>query len=160
MTGAVGSLTSIAMMWIATVLQTSLADKAAVWGARPDFVLAFLAPMALLSRPSGGAVLGGLGGLAQGAMAGANVTHYVLSGAATGFGCAAFRLVGLEMGVILGGVVAAIATIVGQLLLMLLAPPPSIPTFLGATIGMAMYNGVLAMPLYALLKRLFKTKPA
>jgi hypothetical protein len=45
-------------------------------------------------------------------------------------------------------------TIVAQLILMFFAPPPGIASFLGATIGSAMVNGVLAVPVHALLRRI------
>jgi rod shape-determining protein MreD len=149
---------SAAVLWAAAVLQHGLAARLSVFGASPDLLLAAMAPIALLSRPAGALWCGFFCGLAYGAVAGANLAHYVVSRCLTAFGLSSANLLGIEFSVLAAGVLTALATICAQLLLLFLAPPASIGAFLTATIGSAMYNGVLAMPLYALLRRLFRPK--
>jgi rod shape-determining protein MreD len=116
------------------------------------------ASVALLSTPLGGAWAGFFSGLLQGALAGANLTAYVISRILPAFGIAWMSDLDIRIAPAVAGLIVAAATLVSQLLLMFLAPPPQILSFLGATIGTAMYNGVLAIPVYSLLRRLFKGK--
>jgi hypothetical protein len=49
-------------------------------------------------------------------------------------------------------------TLLAYLLMMVPAPPPEVGRYLRDTIVAAMYNGVLAIPLYALLRRTLRSK--
>jgi hypothetical protein len=51
-------------------------------------------------------------------------------------------------------VTAFAVTILAQLMLMFVAPPAQLMPFLRDTIGTAIFDGVIAMPFYLLLKRL------
>jgi hypothetical protein len=52
------------------------------------------------------------------------------------------------------GALVAVGTAVARFLALLVAPPSDIPHYLTATIGTAIMNGVLAVPLDAVWKRL------
>lgn len=93
-------------------------------------------------------------GLFYGGPAGANVAHYIISRTITGFAIAAARTMGLEPNAVTAPLATSFGTLFAQFLLLLLAPPNSIPDFLGDTIGSAVTNGVLAMPVFALLNRI------
>lgn len=149
---------ALGVLWLGAVLQHGLAHHVAVFGVVPDFLLVAMTPVAMLSRPSAALWAGFFCGIAHGAVAGANLAHYVVSRAVAALGLSATNLLGIELSTVAAGVSAAAATLGAQLLLLFLAPPASIGSFLTATIGTAMYNGVLAMPLYALLRRLFRPK--
>ena len=89
----------------------------------------------------------------QGALAGANLTHYVISRCIAGFVASWSRRLRFEMTPITVAISVAAVTVVAQIALMFIAAPTGIFGFLGDTIGSAMYNGVIAIPVYALLKR-------
>lgn len=150
-------LAALLGVYLAAVLQHSLAPRMAILGAQPDFFLVFVCGFAPYSRPSGGILLGGLAGLFQGGLPSANVAHYVISRALTGFAVSAANGLRLAPTPLIAAGTAAIGTLFAKLVWMFLAGPPHIGAFLGDTIRTAMYNGVLAVPLYALLKKIFGT---
>lgn len=130
----------------------------AVLGARPDLlaVVAFVAALRL--RPRGGVSLGFLAGLVTGALAGANMAHWIVSRVLAAFvlGWVGRSQVALSPPVV--GAAVAGATLGSQLAFMLLAAPPDIGGFLKATIGAAIYNGVLAVFFDMLLGRVSDRK--
>lgn len=146
------------MLWAGLILDSGIAEFIQVLGARPEFVMIVLFSHSLLWRPMGASIGGFAAGLLQGALIGANLTHYVLSRAVGAFALSGSRSLGYELSVVLVGLVCALATVGTRLLFMFLAPPPSIPAYLGATIGSGLYNGLIAIPLFALLRRLYESK--
>lgn len=154
MKGAKGVIVAVITLWLGAGLQQALANRLGILGATPDFLLVFLACLCLYTNRVGGAVLGFFAGLAAGATVGANMTQYVFSRTLTGFLDSWSRNLGIDANLFVAGVNAFFVTIVAQLIQMFFAPPPGIVTFLGATIASAMYNGVLAVPVYALLRRI------
>ena len=147
--GAICALTLL----VAAVLQQSLAYRLSVFGARPDFMLIALAVLGMFTNRPGGIALGFFDGLIVGAVANANMQHYVASRTLTGLLLGWTSSVELPRSVPAAGLVAAAVTLFAQLTLMFLAPPHSIAAFLADTIRGAVYNGVLAIPVYALLKK-------
>lgn len=144
------------LLWLAAALQQSVAPYATIVGCPPDFLLAVLLPTTVFLSRAGGAVLGFIVGTIHGALPTANLAHYATSRAITGF-------VGAWMGSTtktpsLGFVVlhAILGTAIGQVLLMFLAPPDQIDRFLLVTIGTAVYNGVIALPVFLLLRRILR----
>lgn len=156
MNGAKGWVIALSGLWLAAGLQAGLAPYLTVLGAAPDFPLIVLTVVCLFASRTAATCLGFLAGLLYGAVAGANLAHYVISRTVTGFGAGWANAIGFEPNVWVAGLAAAVGTLVSQLLLLLLAPPASIPAYLGDTIGSAMVNGVLAMPVYALLNRFLR----
>ncbi|MBX7134613.1 MAG: rod shape-determining protein MreD [Fimbriimonadaceae bacterium] len=148
--------TGIVLLWLAAVLEQGLADRMAVFGVAPNFLLVVLGPMALLSRPSVGGTMGFFAGLIQGALAGANLTHYVISRALAGFLTSLGNQLEIRLALVVAGLACAATTFIAQVLLMFLAPPSgSLIAYLFGSLGMALYNGLLAIPLYSLLRRWF-----
>lgn len=144
--------------WLAAILQQSLAPRLAIGGGSPDFLILFAFCLSLVSRPGAGALLGLASGAIQGALTGATLAHFVLSRAAIAFGLSYVDQSGVDLGRRTAAVSIGVATLVSQLVLMLLAPPTEIGPYLRATIFTATYNGVLAIPLYGLLRRHFQPK--
>ena len=153
MTGLKGVAVCAVTLFLAAVLQQALAYRMSVFGGAPDFMLIALAALGMFANRPGGIVLGFSDGLLVGALSGANLQHYVASRTLTGL------LLGWSAGLELprsnwaAGLVAAAVTLFAQLTLMFLAPSHSIGAFLADTIRSAVYNGVLAIPVFALLKR-------
>jgi rod shape-determining protein MreD len=141
-------------LWLAGGFQASLAPRLAIAQVAPDFVLIVLGSVSILSSRRAGTVSGFFGGLIEGGLAGANLTQYVISRSLAGFLTGWLTAWEFEATVIVAFFAVVACTLEAQLLLLFLAPPTRIFAFLLATIGSAIYNGVLAMPLFALLKRI------
>ncbi len=146
------------VFYCAAVFQHAVASSFAVFGACPDLLLVVSCSLALVTRPGAAAFVGFWGGLLQGALAGANLTHYVFSRVAACFGLAWTHRLELQVGVLMAALLVALGTIVAQLMLMFLAPSPEIGRYLGDTMVAAIYNGILAIPIYSLLRLLFQPK--
>lgn len=144
--------------WLIAVLQQSIVDRIQIGGAQPDLLLVLALATAVMFAPRFAALFGFLAGVIHGAIIGADLAHVTISYTIVAY-CAGF-LSWLEMDirvwyvalVTLGG------SIVASLLMMIPAPPEHFWPFLGDTILSATYNGVLAIPLYALLKRILHPK--
>ncbi len=148
------------LLWLGGVLQQAIASRYSVFGLRADFLLALLGPMCLLTRRSKATVFGFIAGLIQGAISGANLTHYIVSRCIAAFATASVARSGLQIGNVLAGLICAGTTMIAQLLLLFLAPTSDIMGTIGATIGTAVYNGVLAIPVYAILRRFAEPQSA
>lgn len=146
-------VTAAICLYMGCVLQLALSQPASVFGIQPDFVLVAVASLGMCLNRTPAAAWGVAGGIMEGALVGANLTHYAISRAVAGFVAAWTRRMRFESTLPVVGLTVAFATIVGQILFMFTAAPRGIVGFLGDTIGSAMYNGVLAMPVYSLLRR-------
>ncbi|HRK21738.1 MAG TPA: hypothetical protein PLX06_08020 [Fimbriimonadaceae bacterium] len=142
-----------ASLWIAGGFQQTLAPRLQVLGASPDFLLVLLAAGSLFLNRAQGSWLGFGCGIVHGALAGANLTHYVISRCMGGFLAGWSRTTTLEPNFGLAAGTAFFLTLFSQVLFMFLAPPREIGPYLGATMIAAVYNGVLVLPVYFLLKR-------
>ncbi len=151
-------IAAVVLFWLAGILQQSLSPRLVIGGGAPEFLILVAFCFALISRPGGGAICGFLSGLIAGGLTGATLTHFVLTRTVTAFGLSYAAQSGIELTSRKAGLLVGIATLASQILFMLVAPPSGIGLFLRATLVTAMYNGVLAIPLYALLCRLFRPK--
>ncbi|HVL39275.1 MAG TPA: hypothetical protein VM328_07775 [Fimbriimonadaceae bacterium] len=141
------------LLWFLGACQQTLPHRLSIFGARPDFLLILATTLSLLTSRAGGGIVGFFSGLAHGAIAGANLTHYVISRALSSFAVSWVRALSSEPSALGVALYALFHTLAAQLLLMFLIAPQNLAQFLGDTMGTALYNGVLAIPLYALLKR-------
>jgi hypothetical protein len=155
-----GILVATVLLWFGAVLQGSVAPQIRIGNAYPDFLLVFLSLMCLFTTTSGATILGFFTGLMTGAPAGANLGPHIISRTIAGHVDGWVGAIGFQPNAFWAGVNTLIVTVVAHLLQMFLAPPPGIPAFLAATIASAVYNGVLAMPLYLLLRRILSPKGA
>ena len=145
------------LLWLGAALQGAIAPRMGIFIARPDFLLIFLSVMCLHCTTAGATVLGFFAGLMMGAPAGANLGAYIISRSVAGFVDGWIGVIGFQPNLFWAAVNTAIVTVVAQLLLMFLAPQQGITAFLAATIASAVYNGVLAIPTYALLRRILSS---
>jgi hypothetical protein len=153
MSGRSLALLCIPAFWLSAVADQGLAPRIQMFGASPSFLLVTAVVLSLFSRPAGGAFWGFLSGLLFGALSGANLVAYVISRTITGFCVSSTRILGIDVGAILAMVIVFFATIFSSAILIFLAPRPDFANFLGATMISAIYNGVIAVPFYSLLKR-------
>lgn len=147
------ALLAVFIIWIAGGCQQTLAPAIRFGSVGPDFIIISIGCLSLFSNRRAGTIIGFCGGLLQGALAGTHMAAYAISRAISGFVAGWFTTLEFESGVFVAFLVVAVSTVVAQLLLMFMAPPSQISAFILATIGSAVYNGVLAIPLYALLRR-------
>lgn len=153
MKGARLLVLAVVGLWLAGGCQEGLSVRLSLWGASPDFFLIVVCVLGLYCSRPGGAVLGFSAGMLQGAIAGADLSTYVLTRTIAGFACASLKALEFEPSPIVAGVVTLIVTIVAQFGLMFISPPRVILPFVLATIGSAVVNGVLAMPLHLVIRR-------
>lgn len=146
--------TAIVALWLAVVLNNGLAPHLSIGGIRPDFLLAVMCVLGLMTRPASAAWVGLVAGIMHAGIAGANLTHYAASRAIAAFGISLGRDTTFEAGPVFAAIAAVLGTLLAEGIFLLFAPPPNIGSFAQATIGTAIYNGVLAMPLFAVLRRL------
>ena len=150
----VGALLALALgLWFAAALQQALAYRMVIFGAMPDFILVFLAASSPRLNRVPAAWNGFAAGVVQGAVAGANLTHYTISRTITSFLLARLPDLRLESGIPLAAATAFFTTLVAQVIFMFLAAPRGILSFLGATMGSALFNGVLVIPVFLVIER-------
>lgn len=147
-------LVAVPTLWLSGALQEALARRMAVAGASPDFPLIALAALALLGERKEGTLSGFVAGVLRGVLAGANVAAYAVSRTLLGFALGWVRFAGLIPNAFVAGVAALVGTLLAQGLVMIPSHHGPILPFLAGTLFSAMINGALAMPLYALLRRL------
>lgn len=147
---------AIILMVLATVFQAGFLDRYVILGAQVNLPLVVLISFSLISRPGASGALGFFSGVLTGGLSGATLTHYALSRVLAGY------IVGTQnsdehtwrsamIWVFLGSVIA-------QIVLIILAPPSPLGSAVGATLLSAVYNGVVAIPVFTLVVRLFQPK--
>ncbi|MBS1718747.1 MAG: hypothetical protein JSS72_13545 [Armatimonadetes bacterium] len=130
--------------------QMGLPSRLSVFSLTPNYLLVLLAIVAIFSDRKGGAIVGFFCGAIEGSLVGINLTHYIASRVITGFILGWMNDLKLQRSVLLAVLTTVGGTLAAQVILMFIAPPPEIIPFLGATIKTAMYNGVIAIPVYVL----------
>ncbi|CAN5679680.1 hypothetical protein BH11ARM2_BH11ARM2_21160 [soil metagenome] len=148
------ALVAAIALWMAGGCQATLSPRLGIEGASPDFLLIVLAVLAPWLPRKGAILLGFFAGILHGAVAGANLTAYALSRTIAGFLLGSLGALEMELSVALSMILAALVTMLAGIVSLFLAPPPAIGSFLLATIGSAIYNGVLAAPAHFVLGRL------
>jgi rod shape-determining protein MreD len=144
--------------WIAALLDAAGSQGAGFAGSRPQLVLMVALAVALCSRPGVGALAGFVGALVVAGMVGSNLLSLGVVMTLVGFGFGWVGRSDLEVSLPIGAGVIALGTLAIGLAVTFLSPPSDIAGALRATILSAVYNGVLAVPFYALLRRLFLDK--
>lgn len=139
--------------------QHSLANRFSIWGTSPDFSLVLLCCFALRFERAPAAAYGFFSGLFAGALATANLGHYVASRTICGFLMSWSKQLRYELGGVSVAVAGFISTLVAEGLWMFFAAPHDVVGFLTDTIRSALYNGLLAVPVYFLLRRILPIGP-
>ncbi|MDR3690366.1 MAG: rod shape-determining protein MreD [Fimbriimonas sp.] len=153
MKGAKGWIIAALLMWLAGSCQQSIAYQLAFAGSPPDFILVAIVTFSLFSDRRNGAVMGFIGGIVQGAASGGHMATYAFTRTILGFMVGWLTSLEFEGNAAVAFIVNAASTCAAQVAFLLLSPKGAIVPFLLATIVSAVYNGVLAIPLYALLKK-------
>lgn len=147
-------IVSVVWFWMAAGCQASLAPSLKIGVVFPDMLLCSAVAFSLLVNQTGATWYGFAAGLLHGALAQANLTAYVASRSVAGFAVGFADKFHLDPNPVVAGLAGAMATVIAQLILLILAPSRDIGEFLVATIGQAVYNGVLSTLFFALAKLL------
>jgi len=154
MKGPVGVAVGVLALWAASVLQLGLSPHLAISVAWPDFPLVIALCLALFSDRRGGALLGFGAGLVTGAITGADVTLFVLTRSVVGFLAGWFGHMDLHLNAAVAAIVVVIGSLAVQLLFLFLGGHHGLLTpYLEGTLATSVYNGVIAVPVYALLNK-------
>jgi rod shape-determining protein MreD len=153
MKGVGGVIIGLVCLWVGDVLQLGLASHLNYIGS-PDFPLIFAFCLGLFTDRRGACLLGFGAGLVSGALTGADITLFVLTRTLIGFLIGWFSTLDLQLNV----AVAAFAVIFGSLAVQLLflflgGHHGPLTSYLGGTLASSVYNGVIAVPVYALLNK-------
>lgn len=145
---------AVFLIWVAGGLQQTLSPRIEFLTGQPDFLLVMLSSLGLFCNRRGGSVLGFAIGLIHGGLAGADLSAYTVTRTVVGFLLGWFNELELESNWVLAFLVTAGITVLAQLMLMFGVHRGPLTPFLTGTLISAVYNGVLAIPVYALLKRI------
>lgn len=146
------------VFWLAAAFQQAAAPHMRLLGAMPDFLLVSGLTCAVFFEPVVAALFGFIAGVLHGGVTGSDMANLTVSRTLVCYGAGFVSRLQLDVRpwyvslVVLGGTLAA------RLLMMIPAPPPEVWPYLRDTIVAAMYNGVLALPLYVLLRRSLRPK--
>ena len=152
-----------AVLFAVAVLQSVLGEKYAIAGARPDLLTATAIVAALFCDANGGAAAGFFAGMLLASLAApphGGFGSLIVSRTLTGFGVGWLEARIFRDNALLAVVLVALGTALAEVLFFLFAPQPNILHWLRAVGGTALYNGVLALPLYLLLRRLLSVRRA
>jgi rod shape-determining protein MreD len=144
----------VVSLWVAAVLQSGASAHMAIFGARPDFLLLLGLVWPLVLRPSSGCIVGFFSGVLHGWVTGVSLTVNAIARCIAGYVSGMAPRSGFDVDSRSAAVVAFTGTLVIQAAVFFAAPPSDRLGFLKATIGMALYNGVLAFPVFWVVRRL------
>lgn len=148
-----GIAATIVAAYLLAAVQQAWAPAMRIWGAAPDFLLLLSVCLGLLAARPKACAAGFLCGSVYGALAGASIGAYAGSRAIAAFCVSWSKALGYELGPawVVGAVLGG--SLLGQISLIVLSGASGIQSVAAATIGTALYNAVLAPPVYALLRR-------
>lgn len=148
----------VVLFWLCAALQGSAAPHMRFFGAMPDFPLVAALTTAVFFEPVIAALIGFIAGLLHGGIVGSDMASLTISRTLVGYAAGFVSRLQLDVLPWYVALVVAVGTVMANLLMMIPAPPPEVWPYLRDTIVAAMYNGVLALPLYVLLRRSLRPK--
>lgn len=144
------------LLILAASAQVTIAPRLNILGSQPEFLLLTICCLAPLVRPALGGAIGFTGGLLLGGLSGATIAHYIITRTLLGYVLGLST--DLEPNARTIALMTAAGTLINQIVMMFIAPPPNLGAFLQVTIVQALLNGVLAFPLSAGLRKVFRPK--
>ena len=146
-------VTAALLLWFATGLQQGVAFHLSLFGALPDYIFVTVCLLGLLTDTRNALILGFAAGFAEGAIVGANMWQLILTRMVACWLCAFLVESRFQRNFGTAAVVTLGATILCNVLFMIIALQSNIGTVLKATIITALYNGVLALMAYVPVER-------
>lgn len=124
----------------------------------PQFLLTFGLVASLLVSPRSAMIIGFFSGALIGWMAGANFVGYTLSRMLACTAMSYLEHFNIDTSYVVVGLQIGIGTLFAGFIYMIVAPPSALLPFIAATIGSALFNAVLALPMLALLRWAYAVK--
>ncbi|MBL8068718.1 MAG: hypothetical protein JNM28_09735 [Armatimonadetes bacterium] len=156
MKNPVGAAIAVVMLIAATVLQEGVLNRYTLLGAQANLPVVVVLCVSLVSRPAAGGAFGLLSGILTGGLSGATMMHYAVSRILGGYAIATRGHEEIDGRTAVIWVAAGTAFCQG--ILILLAPPNPLLPAVAATMLSAVYNGVAAIPVFALTARMFQNR--
>lgn len=153
MSGGRGVLIAVLVLYVAAAAQQAF-SRWTIIGGSVDYLLLALGGLCLFTHRSGGALIGFFDGWLYASLTGVHMWQVVLTRALAGYLISWVVETGIERNLLSSLLAGLFAVLFCRIGLLFLAPPPQIVPVLGDTIRTAVYNGVLAMLLYAVLNRI------
>ncbi len=150
------TLLAALLVMFAAVIQFTWAPRISVFGASPQFGLLMALCLSLLVRQAGGVFIGFWSGLLAGSLSGSSLAAYVVIRTLSCFSLSSF--VELDFSNRTAAAVVGGVTLASQLILMIVAPTPDLGEYVRVTFIQAVLNGILAWPLYAGLRKVYRPK--
>lgn len=147
-------LSTAAWLIGAAGVQQALSHRLAIGWAQPDFLLVVAVVASLHRSPDAAAVTGFFAGLLNSAIEGHDMLAFTVSRALVCMLSLKVYSAFLGTGALTSAIVTAIATAIAGLVYLFLGTPPNILGHLADTIGAIIYNGVIAVPIYALYRNI------
>lgn len=144
--------------WVAAGLQQAAAPHLAFGGAQPDLLLVTALVAAVFFEPVVAAIFGFVAGVLHGGVTGSDTTNFAVSRTLVAYAAGFVSRLELDVRPWYVGLVVLGGTLLTYGLMMVPAPPPQVWPYVRDTILSAMYNGVLAIPLYAMMRRSLRPK--
>ncbi|GBC91703.1 hypothetical protein HRbin15_00158 [bacterium HR15] len=141
------------LLWVATVLQGILLPAIAVRGAMPDLLLLMLGCLALQLNPSAAATAGFFAGLLHASMLDQTVGSLILSRTVAAFAIAWLPIMLDRQRLLSACLACALMVLLANGLLYLAAPSITGWDWWRAMVGVMVYNTILAVPAYGLIRR-------
>lgn len=135
-------------LWIGVAFDHALSNRWTILGAHPDLLLVFVGVIGLYLPMRGSLVYGFLAGAVFGGVGGGGLGSFSASRLLGSLVPSLANSIDLDRNLLAAVLSAVVTTLVSQVFLLFLDPPASILTFVGATIRTALYDGVLAIPVF------------
>ncbi|MDO8585977.1 MAG: rod shape-determining protein MreD [Armatimonadota bacterium] len=147
------TLIAIFLLIVAGALQSRAADQMKISGSAPDFLMAATIAMGLLLDPALGAVFGFGAGLVQASIVGLSFGGFIASRTLLGFGVGSLRLWFFQENPLVLVAACLLGTIACEGLLFLIEPVRSSSAAIAQLPMESVYNAVLALVCYFLMRR-------
>lgn len=143
-------------LFVALILQATFADKIKIVGVKPDLTLVVALTGAMFCEANGSSLLGFVAGLLHASFAtpaGGGVGAIIVSRTLICFG---IGLLGEHLyrdSLRVACIAVAAATFLTEVIFYVIAPQPIVSVWFRHAVGTAVYNALLAIPLYLFLRR-------
>jgi len=148
----------VAMLLVSFILHASLAGSIVIRSAHPDIALTTLLVSCLFVGSNGGASLGTLAGLLEASYTNRYVGSIMVSRTITGWVIGALEERIFRDSILITISTVLLGTFASESLFFLFAPQPHALRWLVRTSESSLYNAVLAIPMYYLVRKLVKRK--
>lgn len=154
-----GFAVSLLLLLLAAAAQSTWPQWLRLYGQVPDLTLAAVLSIGLTTGAPSGLTAGFLGAYLWASIAGLPIGNLFVSHMGLGFLAGAMRGRMFSDRLLLAMIVVAAAVVVAAVVNLVLAPPPTLGNWISAVFTRALFSGLLAMPVYGLMRWLSRYYP-